>query len=303
MLDYLLNINPKLECPKIIELSTYTNILAQTTIDGLTGVFNRRYFDNQLLNEMNRAKRHNHTVSLLMMDIDDFKKINDTHGHVAGDCVLKEFTGILKNHLRSEDMAARYGGEEFVIILPHTDIEGAKIFSERLLEKARKYIYPGEIKVTFSGGIANYPHHGLTKEQILEVADKGLYESKLRGKNQITVLQEERRDNTRYSIQDELFFTTNSDKKYHATMKNISLSGLSGECGTALQPGDLISLQFHNPEDRSEWDIIAQIIWVNKLKQIEELNFGARYKSEGRNELYKLVTQFVPANHTSSRET
>ncbi len=300
MLDYLLNINPKLECPKIIEFSTYTTMLAQTTLDGLTGVFNRRYFDNQLCIEINRSKRYNHTFSLLLLDIDDFKKVNDTYGHTAGDHVLEEFAGILKNHLRSEDIAARYGGEEFTLLLPQTDLKGAKIFAERLLEKAGDFLYSGGIRVTFSGGIANYPHHGISEKELIETADKGLYESKLRGKNRITVLQEERRDNTRYPVEAPLLFSVHSDTTDRAILKNISLTGIAGESPLSLSAGDIINLQFTHPEERKEYEILAQVIWAEKHKQSKDHAFGAQYRNQNRNRLYKIVSQYIPAEHTDS---
>ncbi len=303
MLDYLLNINPRLECPKIIELSTYTDMLAQTALDGLTGVFNRRYFDKQLLAEISRSKRYNHTFSLILLDIDDFKRINDTYGHTVGDKVLKEFAGVLKNHLRSEDIAARYGGEEFTLLLPQTDLSGAKIFAERLLEKSRDFLYNDEINVTFSGGIANYPHHGFNVQHLLEISDKGLYESKLRGKNQITVLQEERRDNSRYPVEEKILFAVNNDTLHHCITKNISLTGLAGEGPFSLQPGEIINLKFTNPDDKGEYDILAQIIWSEKTDYTDDYSFGVRYKTQDRNTLYKLITQYIPPPHEDGRIT
>ena len=295
LLDYLLNINPKLNCPKIIEFSTYTNLLAQTTMDSLTGVFNRRYFDEQLCTEINRSKRYNNTFSLLLLDIDNFKKVNDTYGHTVGDSVLEEFAGILKNHLRSEDIAARYGGEEFTILLPQTDLGGAKIFSERLLDKSRQFRYNGgEVNVTFSGGIANYPHHGFTKQHLIEMADKGLYESKLRGKNQITVLREERRDNTRYVVEEPLMFSVEHTSQNRGILRNISLTGLAGESPTFLKPGDVISLQFTHTGEGKNYNIAAQIIWAEKHTPTGMHNFGARYRNHERNLLYKLISQYIP---------
>lgn len=306
MLDYLLNINPKLECPKIIEFSTYTDMLAQTTLDSLTGVFNRRYFDKQLVNELSRAKRYGNTFSVLLLDIDDFKKINDTYGHCTGDIVLEEFAGVLKNHLRSEDVAARYGGEEFTVLLPQTDIGGAKIFSERLLEKSRDYLYNGEINVTFSGGIANYPHHGFNKKQLLEIADKGLYESKLKGKNQITVLQEERRDNSRYPVEEKFIFTTSGEKDHQCVTNDISITGISGESSLSLSPGEIINFRFTHPDDQNEYEVLAQIIWSQKSGRTSSCRFGARYRTQNRDVLYRLITRYIPADqeeHTVTQPT
>ena len=303
MLDYLLNINPKLTCPKIIEFSTYTDLLAQTTLDSLTGLFNRRYFDNQMCIEINRSKRYNHTFSLLLLDIDDFKKVNDTYGHTVGDIVLEEFAGILKNHLRTEDIAARYGGEEFVLLLPQTDLKGAKVFADRLLYKSREFrCNGGQVTITFSGGVANYPHHGFTKSRLVEIADKGLYESKLRGKNRITALQEERRDNTRYTVEEPLKFFVSRDTLDRGIMKNISLTGIAGESKRPLSAGDVINLQFTHPEENKEYDIVAQIIWAKKRPRSGSNSFGAQYQTQNRNMLYKLVSRYIPAEQTDCIE-
>lgn len=294
MLDYLININPKLTCPKIIELSNYTELLAQTTLDGLTGIFNRRFFDEQLLMEINRSKRYNNTFSLILFDIDDFKKINDTHGHTVGDRVLEDLAAILKGHLRSEDIAARYGGEEFTILLPQTDIEGAQIFADRLLENIREYHFTDSVRVTFSGGIANFPRHGVSEQQLIEAADKGLYESKLRGKNRITVMKEDRRDTTRYSIEEPLFLSPPLEEPSRGTMRNISLTGLSGESPKLLNPGELVNLQFYHPEEQRNIEILAQIVWIEKHTPSRRYSFGARYKTQDRDALYDLVSRYVP---------
>lgn len=146
--------------------------------DGLTGLFNRRYF-NELINiEVNRLKRSPASLSLLMLDIDNFKNYNDTQGHPAGDELLKGFAKVLKNSVRAQDIVCRYGGEEFIVILPQTDKKGAQIIAERIRVQVGLYL-----TTTVSIGIATLPDDGAEIEQLIEKADNALYQAKKSGKN------------------------------------------------------------------------------------------------------------------------
>ena len=302
MLDYLLNINPRLESPKVIEMKTFESMLEQSTLDGLTGLFNRGYFENQLHKELNRAKRYDQTFSIVLVDLDDFKKINDTYGHVIGDKVLQEFASLLKNRLRVEDIAARYGGEEFIMLLPQTDIDGAKGFTERLLDATRGYGYGQGVKVTFSGGIANFPHHAYTGKELEVIADKGLYASKLRGKDSVTVLDEERRDTRRYRTNAQMLFSAESRKLHQGKIRNISISGLQGETEIVLEAGQFINLKFSDQESDSDYDIQAQIVWINKRNETEPVLFGAKYAAENRSLVYQAVDQLIPEDPEEADE-
>jgi diguanylate cyclase (GGDEF)-like protein len=297
MLDYLLNINPKMKCPKFIEFSDYQNIVSLSFIDNLTGVFNRNYFDNTFNKELHRAGRYNQPFSVVMLDLDDFKLVNDTYGHPVGDSVLKEFTFLLKNLLREEDIAARYGGEEFVVMLPQTDVAGSKIFAERLLEETVAHTFPENISLSFSAGVATYPIHGDSKKDLIEIADKSLYASKSRGKKCVSVLGQEKRETKRYSSEDPITIISDFGKKEHGRLINISFSGVAGEAGVPLKPGELITLQFAlEREKRHIFDIHAQIIWIH------ESRFGAQYANVDRELLYKAVSGYLPSDACSSEE-
>ena len=146
--------------------------------DGLTGLFNRRYF-NELVNvEVNRVKRFPTALSLLMLDIDNFKNYNDTQGHQAGDELLKSAAKVFKNSVRAVDIVSRYGGEEFVIILPQADKKAATIIAERLRVQLSLYL-----PTTVSIGIATLPDDASEVEQLIEKADGALYQAKKTGKN------------------------------------------------------------------------------------------------------------------------
>jgi len=146
--------------------------------DGLTGLFNRRYF-NELINiEINRLKREPAALSLLMLDIDNFKNYNDTEGHPAGDELLKSAAKVFKNSVRAMDIVCRYGGEEFIIMLPQTGKGGAQIIAERLRVQVGLYL-----PTTVSIGIASLPEDAQNVEELVQKADDALYKAKKTGKN------------------------------------------------------------------------------------------------------------------------
>lgn len=146
--------------------------------DGLTGVFNRRYFNELVSLEFNRLKRSPAAFSLLMLDIDNFKKYNDTYGHQKGDQLLRDAAKIFKNAVRLTDVVCRYGGEEFVILLPKTGVGEAKIIAERVRMQFSLYL-----PTTISIGISSVPEDACEPEELIKKADSALYEAKSSGKN------------------------------------------------------------------------------------------------------------------------
>jgi len=158
-------------------------------VDGLTSLFVRRYFDARLEEEIERSRRFGGDFSVVMMDIDDFKQLNDTHGHQAGDLVLVRVADIVNREMRGVDTAARYGGEEFAMVLPRTGMLDAYNQAERirtLIEEARISFDGKALSVTGSFGIASYPESGLGKaEDLIRRADTALYRAKRTGKNRV----------------------------------------------------------------------------------------------------------------------
>ena len=163
-------------------------VLAHT--DPLTAVLNRRALTERLTAEFERVKRYESTVSLLLIDIDHFKRVNDSYGHLVGDDVLTDVGRLLQGAVRSVDVVARYGGEEFVIALPETGEVGATTFAERVREmiEAHHFVYNGdsELQLTASIGVASYPAPGMeTVEDLLARADQALYRAKAEGRNRV----------------------------------------------------------------------------------------------------------------------
>jgi len=159
------------------------------TIDGLTELYNHRYFQDTLRKQMDIARRYNQPFSLIIVDIDFFKKFNDTYGHQAGDAVLRQVAKILKNNSRATDYVCRYGGEEMTIILPNTNAEDALFNANRICKAVADtpfHLTPvDKVNVTISLGVSTFPDNAQTPQDLIEWADKGLYYAKEHGRNQV----------------------------------------------------------------------------------------------------------------------
>lgn len=161
-------------------------------VDGLTGLYNRRFWEEQFVMEFKRDQRNESPSALIMMDIDNFKKVNDTYGHPAGDEVIKALAGIIKKAIRETDIAGRYGGEEFVIMLPDTPVANVEFVAERirrLVEKCSVVYDEINISFTISIGIAGFKHSLRDSTQWLDTADKALYQAKFAGKNRVILAE------------------------------------------------------------------------------------------------------------------
>jgi diguanylate cyclase (GGDEF)-like protein len=154
------------------------------TLDGLTRTYQRRYFEAMAEMEWKRVIRHRRPMTILMIDMDNFKSINDTHGHDKGDMVLRKVSQILKQACREEDIVARYGGEEFIIMLPDTEQEGARAVSQRIHDSLLKLYTLPDRTITLSIGIAGCPDSGARSlAELIKFADQALYDAKRTGKN------------------------------------------------------------------------------------------------------------------------
>jgi diguanylate cyclase (GGDEF)-like protein len=163
----------------------------QSIRDPLTGLFNRRFMQESLDKELQRAKRKNRLLSLIFLDLDHFKRFNDVFGHDAGDSVLQSMGDIFRKHFRAEDIICRYGGEEFAIILPECSVQDGfnRADALRFATKDLKLVHRGVLlePVTLSIGIAGFPENGQSAQDLLDGADKSLYQSKAGGRDRVTL--------------------------------------------------------------------------------------------------------------------
>lgn len=176
---------------KIEEVESLQSQLKEQAIhDPLTGLFNRRFFSESLEKETSQALRDNSTLSIIILDIDHFKKVNDQYGHKFGDLALQHLAKLLTDNIRSGDIACRFGGEEFVILMPNAETESAFERAEFLRKQFEEMIVEFENKslsCTFSAGVASFPTHADSGESALNLADTALYESKSNGRNRVTI--------------------------------------------------------------------------------------------------------------------
>lgn len=165
----------------------YKQAVEKAYIDPLTGLNNRAAFDKSIEQEVDLAKRHGHVISLMMLDIDKFKQINDNYGHLVGDAVLKSFSDCIMNCMRSSDIIFRYGGEEFVILLRNTQISGAKLLAERMRKSIEEMTFEYDninLNTSVSIGVSELREND-TKLKLIERADELLYKAKENGRNQV----------------------------------------------------------------------------------------------------------------------
>jgi len=174
-------------CASSIQSAHYVERIRQLSyLDGLTGIFNRRFFELRILEEMDRARRSSTGMALLMVDIDQFKRLNDEFGHLLGDEVLRQVSSLFHQQLRKIDVVCRYGGEEFAILLANTNAQHALGVADKLRRLVEGWHFPGVPRtVTISAGVAAYPDHGTSRDALVHAADMGLYAAKQAGRNRV----------------------------------------------------------------------------------------------------------------------
>jgi two-component system cell cycle response regulator len=171
-----------------IESLYHEEIYRLSTVDGLTQIFNKRYFLETLGRELSRARRYDRPLALVMFDIDYFKQCNDTFGHRAGDFILREISDVVRERARKVDVLARYGGEEFALILPEIELKGATLFAEKIrtMLAESKFSFEGRaIPVTISVGVAELTPDVATYDDLIKRADARLYKAKQTGRNKV----------------------------------------------------------------------------------------------------------------------
>ena len=176
-------------CAAAIQNAEYFEQIRQLAYrDGLTGVFNRRYFESRILEELERARRYHAALSVAMIDIDGFKRSNDEFGHLLGDEILKQVSTIFVQNTRKSDIVCRFGGDEFALILPQTSAQSAASAAEKLRQTIAMWDFPGVPRpVTISTGIAEFPAAGDNRDELIKSADTALYEAKQQGRNRVVV--------------------------------------------------------------------------------------------------------------------
>jgi len=269
---YFSDVEKNINTPAIIELKMLEETKKQSHSDGLTGLFNRRYFDDALQGEMNRVQRYEGCFSVFFIDLDNFKTLNDTYGHQAGDLTLKVVADILQNMKRTEDTACRYGGEELVLILPETEKMNALVIAERIRKKVEETEIEFEGKtfnVTLSGGISSYPADGKEAQELVHAADVALYQAKENGRNRIFIHDFEKRHYLRIGISEEVQVQSVTEnlnpKEMNAQGKNVSSSGILFESPIALKIGSQVQIALSIKDQKEPLTVNAQVARVESF--------------------------------------
>ena len=248
MCDFLRTSTTYLVNPRLVDASTFERVIHETMYDGLTGLFNRPYFDEAFEQQISLAKRYNTDLSVLFLDVDNFKEINDTLGHLVGDNALKKIGAIIKNAKRESDIASRFGGEEFVLLMPHTEIVNAFIVGERIRKEVEQEEFSAHgqsYRLTISGGLASYPLNATDPKTLLHLADSATYLAKGAGKNNISLYKKDKRRYLRVKLSHPVLIKElgfEESRTYAGTSKDICIGGILFENDGPLPIGAHIQI-------------------------------------------------------------
>ena len=278
--DYFSLHDKGINFPKLIDVHEFEAMHSERQFDFLTGLHNRQAMEMALSREFSRAERYQRKLSVLFLDLDSFKEINDQHGHLAGDKMLQHVGRILARNKRAVDIAARYGGDEFVMLLPDTDKKEALAQAERIRAEISQEILAvegKEVRLTVSGGIATYPDDALSDKGVFKCADEALYQAKHLGRNSVLLYESEKRLAKRVDITAPLTVTQIDAEPFDLLpmqSKNMSCSGVLLDSNVPISRGTLLELEI-TLGDR-KLTIQGEVVRMEKLGQ-ERFDIGVSF--------------------------
>ena len=296
LVSYFVQVNRKLKNPKVIELKLFEETRASAYRDELTGLQNYRSFSESLPREILRCERYSTPLSLVMVDIDDFKNYNDGTGHEAGNKALATIAGLLAEAVRKIDVAARYGGEEFALILPMTPKIGAQKVAERARETIEQHIFPQEHTqpggmLTVSMGVATFPTDATGAGSLVRSADLAMYFAKARGKNQVQLYRQSRRSYRRIRASLKGEFRVLAGDRHTMRTVNLSEGGLCFLTDLDLRVGSLIDINLVLPESSKEFVTAGRVTHMTKNED-GEFEAAVRFVDMERENRF-LLTEYV----------
>jgi diguanylate cyclase (GGDEF)-like protein len=267
VLHYFLRIQKKLRNPAIVELKILRQTQDSAIYDELTRVHNYRYFQDRVASEVRRAERYGAPLSLLMIDADDFKLFNDTHGHLAGNVALRRLAGVLRRSVREVDVVARYGGEEFAIVLPSTPKLAALKVGEKVRQAAERAgigTEGGKVgkALTVSIGVASLPADATSAVELVDRADRALYIAKSIGKNCVKPFSDERREYTRLDAVLTGRYSAVETSTHPLTTLNVSEGGLLFHSSEPLVSGAVVRVQLALPPSGEPVECVVRVLRV-----------------------------------------
>lgn len=303
LVRYFVNVTRKLDNPKVLELEIFRKAEASIYRDDLTDLHNFRYLREHLAREVGLCRRHHSIVSVVMIDVDDFKHYNDRNGHLAGNDVLVDVARILRESIRDSDVAVRYGGEEFTLILSATGKSGALEVAERVRRRISSHEFlhkeaqPGG-RVTASFGIATHPADAQDDTELLRRADSAMYLAKSRGKNLVCVYDESKRSFQRHGSTIEGHFCEVAGEYRRCKTLNISEAGFLLEVDKKLSVGALLDVRL-----RLQDSLDQPITCSGRVVRVEEGDSSAYRAAVCVGEMSALDRRRLTLHLEAGRET
>jgi diguanylate cyclase (GGDEF)-like protein len=299
--DYFLTEKRAFKNPKVIEIQLFEETSHSSKYDGLTGLVNRRFLEEALGREIARAKRYGDSLSILFFDLDNFKKLNDVYGHLAGDAVLKKVAKIILDEKRTEDIAGRYGGEEMVLVLPATEKISALVLGERIRRKVSEaeVCYDEHVLgITLSGGLACCPVDTQDPIKLLEFSDKALYQAKAAGKNNIALYSQDKRRYLRIDFGESLnveVLGSPESQQIVSKSKNLSMAGILFENEFSLEIGSKVQLSVVIGEAQSPFLLIGTVVRVENIENgLYDIGIAfLELHSKAQNTISKHITDYL----------
>ncbi|MBI4577289.1 MAG: GGDEF domain-containing protein [Planctomycetes bacterium] len=278
MLDYFININRRVQNPKIIEIAIFEETVRSAHTDGLTGLYNRRYFDEILHREVQRCRRYGQPLSVLILDLDDFKQLNDACGHPAGDAALALVGRVLGETTRDVDVACRYGGEEFAVILPETAGSRAHRLDARVRARLAEVAAGLPRPLSYSGGIASFPEDADGPDDLLARADTALYRAKADGKGITYLYFAERRRYVRVPAEAVVRYRKLGEgrprgRHRRSSARNLSLGGVLFQCAEAMGLGGHLELVLDFADLKDGGGPIRAVVQVRRVEEVDAGRF------------------------------
>lgn len=292
LIHYFLEVQPSLESPIVIEMQLFEEARESAYRDDLTGLRNYRFFAENLDHEVRRSDQINRPVSLVMIDIDDFKAYNDHNGHQQGSQALAMIARVLEKTVRVVDGVARYGGEEFTLIMPATSKLGALQVAERARQAIDEKAFEGEAgqprgKLTASFGVATYPADAASAEELVRNADRALYVAKSKGKNAVEMYRESRRSFKRLATNLQGSFRSLGEEFPLQTV-DLSTGGVKFKVDNELPAGALLDVRVRLPETSRDIAMAVRVVGVGQAAD-GKCDVSARTLEIGRRDLGALV--------------
>ena len=283
-LSYFINENRQLRNPKIIEMRVFQRTQEKVILDDLTSLFNFRYFKQRIQAEMEGAVSRGEELSLLMLDIDNFKRINDEYGHLTGDGILRQIGKLIQAETSTHGPAFRYGGEEFAVIVPRQSKQEAYDIANQLCEKISEHEFLNEnstprhtMSVTVSMGVATYPQDCDDTQLLIGNADKAMYNAKGSGKNIVCLFSENQRRFKRLStsIRGELANFAESTSSIRTL--NVSKGGIRFICADDLPREAIVKVKLEIEAGKAPVTLLCRII--NKSQDVDSFVYGTEIAS------------------------